>query len=237
MNFRRFQMFTYTFLLISFVYAGCDPVAKRGINKRDRSGWTRLNHAISDDNIEEVSLLLDSGADVDATNRSGYSPLMVSIISGNYKIFLKLLKAGADSSIVGRAGADAMSLAVRYKNSRFIKSLEFFDNPNKVDNEGWPSIVNEAANGELSYVKVLLYGGADIDSTNSAGWSSLMVAISRGHTEIAKYLMDEDADINIKAKRGGFTALSIAKRIGNNEIIDEIIFLLEFHKPHLSERR
>ncbi len=234
MNFRKFQMFTYTFLLISFVSVGCDPgVAKTGINSHEKFGWTPLNQAISDNDIDKVFSLLDSGADVNATNSTGYSPLMISIINGNEKIFLELLKEGADNGIVCVDGTNAMSLAIMRKNSRFIKLLNFYNKPNKVDDEGWPLIVNTAANGDLSEVKVLLYGDADIDSTNPAGWSALMIAIKEGQTEIAEYLIEEGANLNIKAKRGGFTALSIAKREGNREVI----FLIELYQPNLSEHR
>ncbi len=241
MNFRRFNMFVYTFLLISFIYAYCDPrrrdrspcvferrcVTKRcnrNINGRYKSGRTPLTKAVWNGDIVKVRELIYSGANVNVTDSLGYSPLMISVIKRNEDIFLELLKIGADVTILGNSGDDVMSIAVNRGRSRFIRLLNIFNkaDQNKVDDEGWPSIINMASNGYLPEVKVALYGGADINSTNPAGWSALMVAISKGHTEVSEYLIKEGADLSITSIRGDFTALSLAKRMGNRAIISLI---------------
>lgn len=225
MSFYRFNVFVCTFLLISFVYSGCRPTKKISpIDQRDKSGWTLLCKSISAGDLEKVKELLADGADINTTNGKGYSPLMVAALQGNEVVFLELLKRGADPLIVGRAGATVRKIAVMQKEDGLIRLLDAFErfkesDPNDIYEQGWPVIVYKASLGDLDSIKVLLMLEADINAVNPAGWSTLMIAIRNGQTEVARFLIEKGSDLTVKSEDGNFTALSIAERMGNAEII------------------
>ncbi len=225
MSFYRFNVFVCTFLLISFVYSGCRPTMKISpIDQRDESGWTPLCKSISAGDLEKVKELLADGADINTTNGKGYSPLMIAALQGNEVVFLELLKRGADPLIVGRAGATVRKIAVMKKEDGLIRLLDAFErfresDPNDIYEQGWPVIVYKASLGDLDSIKVLLMLKADINAVNPAGWSTLMVAIRNGQTEVARFLIEKGSDLTVKSEDGNFTALSIAERMEDAEII------------------
>ncbi len=63
-----------------------------------------------------IALLLENGADVNATNRYGYTPLIVAARDGRADIINQLLEAGAEIEAQGQGGHTALSEAVRHGN-------------------------------------------------------------------------------------------------------------------------
>jgi ankyrin repeat protein len=59
------------------------PVARKMINGRDQFSQTPLHIAAFDGNLEKVKLLLENGAEIDATDKNQWSPLHCASNSGN----------------------------------------------------------------------------------------------------------------------------------------------------------
>ena len=213
MNFRRFQMFTYAFLLVFFVSADC--VTDRG-RSRERN-WPLIIKEAAEGHLYKVKDLLNSGVNINTVNNMGWSALMMAISNENSEVAKYLIKEDANLNIKSRRGGfTALKIAIRMRDNEVISLIrEKMNNQSLIGRLDELSIVDEAAEGHLLNVKALLNNGADIDSTNHAGWSVLMIAISNGHEEVAKYLIEKGADLSITSIRGGFTALSLAKRMGN----------------------
>ena len=76
------------------------------------------------------------------------------------------------------------------------------------------------ATGNVEIVKILVNAKADINAVGANGYTPLMMAVVTGHIEIVKILLDAGADISIKNKSVDQDALTIAKNLGNAEIID-----------------
>lgn len=87
---------------------GADPnCADSGQN------WTPLHFAARDNRLDIVTLLLDSGAEVDPVDSFGNSPLWRCVMNcgDNYEVVRALLAAGADSYLKNKSGNSPYDIA------------------------------------------------------------------------------------------------------------------------------
>ena len=78
----------------------------------DKYGRTPLHYAINFDNYENVKLLLDNGADVNAKDNEGKTPLYWAVEMGKYEIVKLLLEHGADVDIKDNDGHTPLHFAI-----------------------------------------------------------------------------------------------------------------------------
>ena len=97
---------------------GADP------NERDpKYGHTALHRAASEPQPRNVQILLNAGADVDATNRWGQTALMIAAEKGQSGNVELMLKAGADVERIDDDGCSALHLACKNGNRNAVKRL------------------------------------------------------------------------------------------------------------------
>ncbi|OLN97663.1 putative ankyrin repeat protein [Colletotrichum chlorophyti] len=70
-----------------------------------------------------------------------------------------------------------------------------------------------AQEGRLSFVKVLIRGGANAKETDRRGHTPLLLALQQGHEAVTRFLLDNGADIHTQDKNGD-TALIWASKHG-----------------------
>jgi ankyrin repeat protein len=139
-----------------------------------------LHTAALEGTSEGVRLLLDHGAQVNATDRFGRTAIWHCALGGNADIARLLIERGADVnakpvSIDGLAGETAIEKA--------------------------------AEAGETEALKVLVESGAgDQRSLDSALWH----AVWYNHPEAAKFLLDKGADVNFDKRSDSQSLLRIA---------------------------
>jgi ankyrin repeat protein len=78
------------------------------------TGWmtgTALHSAASADHLDAVRMLLERGADPNATQSGGFTPLHAGAKNGDEAMVRVLLEAGADPAIRNDAGRDALAFA------------------------------------------------------------------------------------------------------------------------------
>jgi hypothetical protein len=74
--------------------------------------WPPILHAVHKDRAAAVRLLVEHGADVNATTKTAFTPLMMAAVYGNAEMVKLLLSVGADPNLKSRTGATALTLAV-----------------------------------------------------------------------------------------------------------------------------
>ncbi|MDX2451416.1 ankyrin repeat domain-containing protein [Desulfosarcina sp.] len=85
-----------------------------------------------------------------------------------------------------------------------------------------------AANGQFDIVEFLYGKGADINARDSDSQTALMYA-SRNRfnatpdNAIAKFLLSNGAEVNVRSKKKGFTALMLAASAGNVELVQQLL--------------
>lgn len=76
-------------------------------------------------------------------------------------------------------------------------------------------------NDDIDYLKTINFTGNDLNTLDQYGWSGLMMASCEGSKKVTEFLLNCQVDTTI-ADSKGFTALTLAKRKNNEEIINLI---------------
>ena len=93
----------------------------------DAAGWTGLHHAaMRNDNPEVLRILLDNGADIEASDENGITPLVLAVSGGKPGNILLLLDRGAEAG-----------KALDYHLSSFFPD----DPPSGVSQEEWDTVI------------------------------------------------------------------------------------------------
>ncbi|MFC1781833.1 ankyrin repeat domain-containing protein [Planctomycetota bacterium] len=198
-------------LLIS---QGADVNTKTG-----SQGQMPLHLAIQWGNTEIAELLIDSGADVSATNTRGLTPLH---LAGSKEIAELLIAKGADVNAKDNFGYTPFDWrAGRNKDIAELLITEGADVNAKGD-EGFSPLHFAARRGQKEVVELLIAKGADVNNKDNNGWTSLHSAASQNHKDVAELLIDKGADVNAKAD-DGWTSLHSACGNGNKEVAELLI--------------
>ena len=135
------------------------------VNAAHGDGMTGLHWAAENGNPEIASILLESGADVEAVTRLGaYRPLHLAARRGNASVIQLLLDASADPETESATGS--------------VTPLHF-----------------AAASGKAASVQALMDHGVELDARESIwGQTPLMFAAAAGRTEVIRVLLQAGSD-------------------------------------------
>lgn len=207
--------------------------------RRDaRFDYTPLTLAAKKGFSSTVQLLLNAGAEINATSAYGTTALINAAIGNHTDIVQMLLEAGASVPHRDIDGRGALCYAYLNENEDMVKLLiaagatlnlaeaaecgqteqvrHMLKNGADV-NEGAP-IVGSALNEHRDIVRALITAGANVNAQDIAGNTALHHAVHWGNTDIAEQLLAAGADVNI-ANDWGETPCSIAVEEGHTEII------------------
>jgi ankyrin repeat protein len=149
----------------------------------------------------EVRRLIQSGADVNATQADGATALHWAAYHGDASLASLLLDAGADVAAANRNGSTPMWLAASRGDAAVIKAL--LDKGADADEElplGRRPLMLAARSGNEEAVRALLAKGADPNAKESArGTTALMQAADQGHADVVKLLIEQGADVAAKS--------------------------------------
>jgi ankyrin repeat protein len=203
-------------------------------------GCTALYVAAMLGQLTSCKALLDTDANLEATNDIGYTPLIAAIEGDHEEVVEFLLKAGANINpevidrmdVVGLGGSFPLYSATRIENVAIIKRL--IKHGAEIDRTtpiGWSSLKCAALQGSLGIVKILLEAGADPNTQSSEfseenewepGRTALMDAAFNGNVPIARELLKHGADVDILNSEGR-TALHSAVVSANLDMVSLLL--------------
>lgn len=149
-----------------------------------------------------------------------YEDMEEAIIQGDAPDAIALIKRGMDVNTVDREGNTLLFQAVRRDIPELVDYLIRHRARLNVRNRNGETAVSIAAfKGNLSYVKLLVDAGADV---NLYGWSPLIYAAYNGHAQIVDYLLKRGAQIDAITENGS-SALFFAARFGHIEVVELLL--------------
>lgn len=214
-------------------------------------GITPLSLAAENAQPAIVRLLLQRGANVNASDSDGDTPLMAVMRAGDgnenkalrkeaQRVIIRLLLAKkADPNAWNRFGASALSIAADGDAIECVDSLlRAGANPNVGFRYGSP-LMSASGEGNTKLVKRLLGAGADVNMTRQKwGETALHDAAEYGRLEIVKILIAHGANAKGGYEDGHFVMASHgtprekAERSGYKEIANLLLQIEEHQRRH-----
>lgn len=191
------------------------------INAKTVEGKTPLYiSAMQPAGSEVTQLLLSKGADPKVKDIAGRTPLMAAALDGNLETMRLLIEKGADVNAATEAGVTALMDAARSRSLAAVKLLiDRGADVNARTKRNNTAIAAAASFGNPGIVKLLLEKGARIDVLDERNYSPLMYAAysEAMPVEIVRMLIAKGADPSVEGE--GETALSLAKKRGETEVV------------------
>lgn len=159
-------------------------------------------------NSEETTLalvkkLIESGANVNATDADGITALMLACQVGYVSVVQELLAHVANVNQADVNGYNALFWAI-IKNFRQICSLLI----EKKFNVALCSIANNTEEKVLAIVKILIQHDADINATDKKGITALMLSCEVGYVSVVDELLSHQSSYQVhQADEEGQNAL------------------------------
>ena len=161
-----------------------------------------------------MTLLLESGANIEAKGPGGKTPLMMA----STKDFAQLLlDHGANIEARNDRGETVWMTAQTEELAQLF--LDKGASIDAKDNRGETALLLCAEDGKVEGMTWLLSHGANIEAKNNLGETALLVAAGNRNTGVVKLLLAKGADIDVRDKSGR-TALDNAKQKGPDELVE-----------------
>ncbi|MHA2857727.1 ankyrin repeat domain-containing protein [Paenibacillus lautus] len=208
-------------LLILFLSA-CQPNSEKHEVKRDMD--RQLIESAEQGNTEQVRQLLQSGANIDATDDQGRTAVMAATYRNHVDTVDALIQAGADINIRDHqlnnvflyAGAEGMLDILRL-------AIDADADVTLTNRFGGTALIPASDRGHVEIVRELLtWTSVDVNHINNLNWTALLEAVilgdgSENYQRIVKLLLDHGADPELP-DGNGVTPLQHARERGYQEI-------------------
>jgi ankyrin repeat protein len=197
-------------------------------------GKTGLHWAAEIDQVEVARLLIDAGADIEATTDWNATPLEWAATMGSSRVADLLLSRGAKrfTFVVAASLGNLAEIKTRLESGQDL-STEFHEDL-AVDDH-WPAdsariqrdilshaLYAAARNGHTEVVEYLLSRGANIDAKGVFGGTGLHWAAINGHRDTVDFLIRHGASLTIRDARFDATPEGWANEGGHSEIADRL---------------
>jgi ankyrin repeat protein len=214
-------------------FAKAQEIINSGIDVNEQvQGSYLLNMACYRGHLETVQLLLDKGAEINATAGDGSTPL---VQAGNGdktgEIIALLLEKGADVNAADKTGMTALGntifkICTTGENSR-IKALEnlldhgadFTTPVSGEENKDYTWLMIAANWNRIKLAEFLISKGMNLNHQSDDGMTALMIACKEGFEELVEFLVDKGADIHL-TNDSGKSAIDIAQEEDYTEIAE-----------------
>ncbi len=228
--------------ILQAVRDGDVPVVKRLLSDDPRLARatddhlkTPLHWAAEHDHHEVAKMLLEAGADLEATTSWGATPLDWAATMGSTKVADLLLARGAHGlNFVAAASLGKLDLVGKFLDSG--APLASFAKPAPTEpDEHWPAdsarmkgdVISNAfygacRNGHTAVAALLLERGANVNAKGVFGGTALHWAAINGHKDTVAFLVAHGADLTIRDTKFDSTPEGWAAE-GQHEGIRELL--------------
>jgi ankyrin repeat protein len=198
--------------------AGADIAAAHGPRKRQALAWAgEMGHA------EIATVLLDSGAAIEAADDKGDTALTTAAQHGHATLAGMLLDRGAAIEAADDKGATALIAAAHHGHAALVEML--LDRGAAIETtniNGDTALIVAATKGHTGTVEMLLDMGATIEATDICRRNALVFAARNGHTATVQLLLERCAAIEA-ASNSGNTALIWAAHNGHIDTVEALL--------------
>jgi ankyrin repeat protein len=173
------------------------------VDAAEPDGTTALHWAVYHDDLAMTGRLLDAGANVNAANRNGATPLTLACTNRGAAVVDRLLKAGADVSLTSD-GAPPLLACARAGAVAAVRMLiaRGADVNAKDSYRGQTALMWAASEDHADLIKVLLAGGAAVDTRSKGNFTALMFAVRQDARRAVDLLVEAGADVNLTGPNG-----------------------------------
>jgi ankyrin repeat protein len=186
---------------------------------------------------ECVSVLLDSGADINCVDQTGRTPLHLAAWFGHNEIAKLLLSKGASFEQIDNFGRAPLHLAAWFGNIMTLKTiLEKSKTVINLQNKAGNTPLHLAClNNHKEVVSTLLNAGANSKIKNAIGQTALSIAEADDKPEIFEILQQKEGEDTKKGVLVDMTTIHEIKSI--NRTLDELINSQDKHAQDVRSLR
>ncbi|XP_044056798.1 CARD- and ANK-domain containing inflammasome adapter protein [Siniperca chuatsi] len=176
----------------------------------------------NDDGV--VTVLIDSGANVNMLDKQGYTPLLLSAELGHTEVFRVLVAKQAKLDATLSDLSSALHLAVHSGSVPIVQTLlERGLDPNITGPKAQTPLHLAAQCNRPEFVDLLLRAGAQVNAVAQDGLTPLHIASQQGHADPVIQILQGKADPGVK-DRVGRTALHwAASSKGESCVVDLLL--------------
>jgi len=196
------------------------------VDPRDNFQRTPLNLlTLMTEYADVARLLIQHGADINATDSNGTMPLEHAVHNGFPSMIDLLLDSGAGFRVTDGHADTMLYLSAAVGSGRMFKAVvEKAGDGLFRDAAGNANTMNAAiGGGSREIVDILLAKGIKIDPRpNLAGWTPLHQAAAAGATGLIELLVDNGVDVNARTNDGR-SAYNLAEERGDRDALGLIL--------------
>lgn len=179
--------------------------------------WSLLHIAAAYRPIEEVRLLLESGADPNVRHPAGSTPLLVATAAGRHDVVDLLSHYKADVNVRNRDGRSPLLVAARKDRGdagRMVRLLSALGaDVNAAGEKGGTPLFAAVQSGQYSVVEYLIGRDANLEDLRTNGRTPLFAACAAADLKMIELLIAHGANATVKDKSGWSTVDVLVLRI------------------------
>ncbi|WP_253701452.1 ankyrin repeat domain-containing protein [Bacillus sp. FJAT-27445] len=180
-------------------------------------------------NVDEISRLIEKGANINAQDSNGKTPVMIATYNNDVAAAKILIDARADVDIRDNMKNNVFLYAGAEGYIDILKlAINAGADPHITNRYGGVAVIPAAERGHVDVVELLLTEtDINVNHVNNLGWTALIEAIilnkgGKRQQVIIRLLIDHGADVNIP-DGDGVTPLEHARNKGFREIEKTLI--------------